>query len=88
VAQEREKLEEAEDLYQQSLEIAREVGNRPGEALTFWALGLLAEKQGDLRLAVERIEQAHRMFAEMGLAEEEKAKRDLDRLRQRLAEEG
>jgi len=51
-------------------------------------MALLAERQGDLQLAVERIEQAHRMFEEMGLAGIERAKAQLDRLRKRLAEEG
>jgi hypothetical protein len=81
-------LEEAEELYRQSLEIAQEVGYRPEEARALHQLALLAEAQGDLRLAVARMDEAHRMFEEMGLAEAEEAKRDLDRLRKRLEEEG
>ena len=64
------------------------MGNRPGEAISLAQMSLLAEQQGDLPLAVARIEQAHQMFAEMGLAQTEQARHDLDRLRHRLAEEG
>jgi len=87
VAQHRGKLKEAEDLYQQSLDIKRQVGDRPGEARSLHQLGLVANQQGDLGLGVERIEQAHRMFEEMGLREAEHAKGDLDGLRKRLEEE-
>jgi len=81
------KLEEAEDFYRQSLEIARKVGNRPGEAQTLWAMALLAEQQGDVGLAVERMEKAVGMFEEMGMAEAGRARGVLERLRKRLEEE-
>jgi len=88
VAQDRGKLDEAEDWYKQSLEIEREVGNRPGEARTMAQMALLAEKQEDLKLAVERMEKACAMLEEMGLAEQEKAREHLDRLKRRLRKEG
>jgi tetratricopeptide (TPR) repeat protein len=96
VAEMRGKLEEAEGLYKQSLEIKREVGDRPGEAKTLAQMALLAEEQGDLGLAeeqgdlglaVERMGRAVAMFEEMGLAEAERARGELGRLRRRLEEE-
>ena len=47
---------------------------------------LLAEEQGDLRLAVERMEKAAGMMEEMGLREAERVREDLERLRGRLEE--
>jgi len=81
VAQDRGKLGEAEVLYQQSLAIKREVGDRPGEARTLAQMSLLAEVQGNLKLAVERMEKACAMMEEMGLAEKEQARAELERLR-------
>jgi tetratricopeptide (TPR) repeat protein len=80
-------VQEAQRLYRESLGIEREVGDRPGEARTLAQLALLAEDQGDLPLALQRMEKAAAMFEEMGLAERGKAKEDLERLRRRLAGE-
>ncbi len=88
LAQRRGQWREAEQLYEQSLEIAREVSDRPGEATTLAQMAMLAEHQGRLPLAAERMQQALAMLEDMGLAEREQAKRDLERLRKRLAEEG
>ncbi|MEA2297378.1 MAG: hypothetical protein QOF77_314, partial [Solirubrobacteraceae bacterium] len=43
VAQDRGRLDDAEDWYRQSLTINEELGNRPGMALTYGQLGLLAD---------------------------------------------
>ena len=48
---------------------------------------LLVGRVGWSALAVERMERAVEMFEEMGLAEAERARRELGRLRKRLAEE-
>ncbi|MEU9955717.1 tetratricopeptide repeat protein, partial [Streptomyces sp. NPDC050982] len=45
VAQERGRLDEAEDWYRQSLAIAEDLGDRPGMASSYGQLGLLAEDQ-------------------------------------------
>ena len=42
-AQDRGRLDEAEDWYRKSLTINEELGDRPGMALTYAQLGLLAE---------------------------------------------
>jgi len=84
----RGKLEEAEDWYNQSLEIKRELKDRPGVATTLAQMALLAEKQGDVGLAVERMERAAAMMEEMGMGEAGKARGDLERLRKLREEEG
>ena len=75
------------DFYKQSLEIKREVGDRRGEAQTLAQMALLAEEQGDVGLAVERMEQAVGMMEGMGLGEAGRAGGELERLRKRLEEE-
>lgn len=65
----------------------RQVGDRPGEAQTLAQMALLAEKQGDVGLAVERMEKACGMFEEMGMGEAGQARGELERLRKRLEEE-
>ncbi len=84
----RGRVEQAEQLYWQSLRVEREVGARPGEALTLAQMALLAEDQGRLAPAVERMQQALAMLEEMGMRQKEQARQDLERMRQRLAEEG
>ena len=42
-AQDRGRLDEADDWYRKSLAINEELGDRPGMALTYAQLGLLAE---------------------------------------------
>jgi tetratricopeptide (TPR) repeat protein len=52
-AQDRRRLEEADDWYRQSLTINEELGNRPGMALTYAQLGLLAEARDQAQPALE-----------------------------------
>jgi hypothetical protein len=52
-AQDRRRLDEAEDWYRQSLTIFEELGDRPGMALTYAQLGLLAEDRAQAPLALE-----------------------------------
>ena len=75
-------------MYKESLEIKREVGDRPGEARTLWALALVAEEQEDLRLAVEGTGRACAMMEEMGMGEAEGLRGEMGRLRKRVAEGG
>ena len=51
-AQDRGRLDEAEDWYRKSLAIEEELGNRPGMAITYAQLGLLAEAQAQAPLAL------------------------------------
>ena len=52
-AQDRGRLDEAEDWYRKSLTIKEELGDRPGMALTYAQLGLLAEDRAQAPLALE-----------------------------------
>ena len=52
-AEDRGRLEDAEDWYNRSLAIAEELGDRPAMALSFGQLGLLAEKREELSQALE-----------------------------------
>ncbi len=51
-AQDRGRLDEADDWYRKSLTIEEDLGNRPGMALSYTQLGL-AEKRGQPRQAME-----------------------------------
>ena len=52
-AQDRGRLDEADDWYRKSLTINEELGDRPHMALTYAQLGLLAQKRGQSPLALE-----------------------------------
>ena len=52
-AQDRGRLDEAEDWYRQSLAIEEELGDLPRMALTYGQLGLLAEARQQPRQALE-----------------------------------
>jgi len=45
-AQDRGRVDEAEDWYRKSLAISEDVGDRPGMAITYAQLGRLAEDRG------------------------------------------
>jgi tetratricopeptide (TPR) repeat protein len=51
-AQARGRLDEAEDWYRKSLAVEEELGNRPGTALTYAQLGLLAKDRAQAPLAL------------------------------------
>jgi tetratricopeptide (TPR) repeat protein len=51
-AQNRGRLNEAEDWYRKSLAISEELGIRPGMATTYAQLGLLSEARGQVLLAL------------------------------------
>ncbi len=52
-AQDRGRLDEADDWYRKSLAISEELGDLPGMALTYGQLGLLAEDRQQLRQALD-----------------------------------
>jgi hypothetical protein len=77
-------LKEARRLYGLSLAIERDLGDRPGEAISLWGLALVDERQGRLRLAVRQMEKAAAMLEEMGHVEKHGARAELKRMRKRL----
>lgn len=52
-AQDRGHLDQADNWYRQSLTIKEELGDRPGMALTYAQLGLLAEARAQAMVALE-----------------------------------
>ena len=48
IAQDRGRLDEAEDWYRKALAIKEELGNRPGMASTYHRLGMTAQDRGRL----------------------------------------
>jgi len=64
VAQYRGDLAAAEDWFRKSLEIKEALGNRPGMALTYGALGLLAEARKDLLTALDWTVRCVALFSE------------------------
>jgi hypothetical protein len=67
------------------LEIAREIGDRRGEAETSWNLGLALEKQGDLARAAKLMQVYADYLLEIGHPDAEKRASYLAEVRQRLA---
>ena len=87
LAQDQGDYAEAHRLYQESLDIAQQLGSRDGIARTLHQLGTLVEEDGDLG-------EAERLFAEslasleaLSSPDAAAARRSLDRVRERLAEE-
>jgi tetratricopeptide (TPR) repeat protein len=64
--QNRGQLDEAERLFQQSLEIEREVGGRPGEAISLHQLGMVAQDRGELDEAERLYQQSLQIEQEVG----------------------
>jgi tetratricopeptide (TPR) repeat protein len=48
VAQRRDELDEAEELFRKAADIAEEIGDRPGMAMTYHQLGMVEQWRGDL----------------------------------------
>src|SRR5205823_5942160 len=65
-AQDRGRLEEAEDWYRQALTIKEELGNRPSLALTYGQLGNTARDRGRLDEAEEWYRKALTIFEDLG----------------------
>ncbi|MER5756028.1 SAV_2336 N-terminal domain-related protein [Streptomyces sp. NPDC002088] len=66
VAQQRGRLEEAEDWYRQALTIDEELGNRPGTATAYHQLGNVAQQRGRLEEAEDWYRQALTIAEELG----------------------
>jgi len=72
------------EYYEQALAIAREIGDRRGEALTSWNLGLAHEKEGDLDLAAKVIQVCVDYEREIGHPDAENDAAQLEGLRAKL----
>jgi tetratricopeptide (TPR) repeat protein len=75
--------ERARQLYQQSLAINQELGDRAGVATAMAQMGLLLEQQGNLARAVTVMVQALQLFEQLAQPEAEQARSILARLQQR-----
>ncbi|HEX6527285.1 MAG TPA: tetratricopeptide repeat protein [Streptosporangiaceae bacterium] len=64
VAQERDLLEDAEDLYRKSLVIREYLRNRPGIAFAYGQIGLLAEKREHWKEALAWMVRCVALFSE------------------------
>jgi hypothetical protein len=76
------------EFYEQRLAIAREIGDRRGEALGSWNLGLAYEKTGKLSKAVEAMLICVDFEREIGHPDAEKDAAEVEELRQRLRDQG
>ncbi len=65
-AQDRGRLDEAEDWYRQALTIFEELGDRPGMASTYHQLGITAQRRGRLDEAEDWYRQALTIFEDLG----------------------
>ena len=65
-AQDRGRLDEAEDWYRKSLTIREELGDRPGMAITYHQLGITAQDRGRLDEAEDWYRQSLAISEELG----------------------
>jgi hypothetical protein len=75
---------QARRLYEESLRIEEELGNRAGVATTTAQLALLEEAEGNLERALELITRADEMFARLGSPYREQARRVRERIQGRV----
>ena len=71
------------EYHEQALTIAREIGDRRGEANASWNLGLAHEKAGDLRRAAEMMQICVSFEREIGHPDAEKDAERLQAIRAR-----
>ena len=77
-------LSEALPLYEHSLRIRQEIGDKAGEAVTSWNIGLTYKERGDLRKAEPYISRAVQLAEELGHPDLEQDRAALARLRAQL----
>jgi hypothetical protein len=82
------KVHKAIGYYEQYLAIARETGDRRGEALGSWNLGLAYQKIGKLNEAVEAMQIWVDFEHEIRHPDAEKDAATVEELRQRLRDQG
>ena len=66
IHQQQGNYEEAVKLYNQSLKIAEELGNKSGIAITLHQLGMIHQEQGNYEEAVKKYNQSLKMKEELG----------------------
>jgi len=70
------------ELYKESIKIEKELGDRRGVAYTLAQLGLLYKEIGEKEKAIKCMEEALKMFEQMGLKRDaEKARKQLKHLK-------
>jgi len=66
------------------LDIRKEIGDRAGEAVTSWNIGMIYEKQGDLAEAEPYMARTVQLDEEIGHPSLEKDRKYLEELRAKL----
>ena len=79
---------EAHRLYQESLDIAQQLGDRAGVAISLAQLALLEEREGNVGRALELIGEAEAIFTKLGSPYAKQARRDRERLEGRRESKG
>jgi tetratricopeptide (TPR) repeat protein len=80
LAQAQGEYAEARRLYQESLDIRQQLGDRAGVATTLAQLALLEEAENSVPRALELIRQAEAAFTELRSPYADQARRDRERL--------
>ena len=69
--------DKALETFQQSLAISREIGDRHGEAIALWNIGIIAvTNKGDYGQALDSMQQTYTIFESLGLSSEMSEIRD------------
>jgi tetratricopeptide (TPR) repeat protein len=71
------------DIFEKSLEINKQLGNRYGAALARANMALLAERQKNFPLAIRYMEEALDIFRSLGSGMVRRMEKDLRRIRQK-----
>lgn len=72
-----DRYDKALETFQQALAISREIGDRHGEAITLWNIGIIAvTSKGHYGQALDSMQQTYMIFASLGLSSEMSEIRD------------
>jgi tetratricopeptide (TPR) repeat protein len=77
-------LDEARRLYNESLEITKQLGDQSGISISLHQLGVLAEKQGDRAEALRLFRQSLGIFEKLNSPAAEAARRSIARVKAAL----
>jgi hypothetical protein len=77
-------MRRAIDFFEQDLAVAREIGDRQGETITSWNLGLAYEQLGDIASAIEAMQRHVDYEREIGHPDAVPHAAMVEALRQRL----
>ena len=79
------KPKEAEDHYQEALLIGKRINDEQGKAIALGNIGLIYQAQGDLDQALKYLNEALKIFEEIGMPEKIGiAKRNIERISQQI----